>query len=668
VSNVFHKNFTLDDNHAVTARLYADVAARDADTAFQVTANINKFVKVTSPDSYYILSSVGPAVWVEMSSTGFNEFTELTDTPSTYVSQGGKVVEVNAGETGLQFGQILTTLGTPSFSQLTVDDLRLDGQILSSLAGDIILNPAQSVEVLASELMLTNTAGTAAIVITAVGPDADPLIRFELVDGIPTFVMGVDDNDSDKFKIGTTSLETNTRLTIDSAGLFGFNLSNPTKAGHFMGISGSTAEVLISTDTNAIGETASLAFTIPNGTPRSGMRGTTRTGDTTDLVLFAQSGVSTEFDAITILGASGFVGIGDTTPENMLDVHNASAESAIAITSLGTDTDPLIKFELADNVATFSIGVDDSDADKFKIGTTALATNTRLTIDSIGRVGIGTVSPTSLLCVHSDTGGVAIAITSLGTDTDPIIKFELADNLSTFTIGVDDSDADKFKIGTTTLETNTRLTIDSAGNIGLGQSTPTDKLHVEGSIRISAGIAATLKIGSQDGTNEGGQIDWDGAGSNDDWTQDVFFQKMRFFTSSSSFNIVELNNAGSGTMNLTVEDMIGVGSLDNPLHNLDVRGTTGFELTESAVNINSGKQTFIGITDTAATRTVTLRTVDTVLRRIYIIKDQSGGAGTFNIDVVTEGAQTIDGQTNILIAANFGVLRVYCDGSNWFSF
>lgn len=82
---------------------YADIAARDADTAFQVPENIGKAVGITSPLSIFVLMSTGPAVWLELSSTLTDSFLELIDTPSSYSGEALKVVSVNAGETGLEF-------------------------------------------------------------------------------------------------------------------------------------------------------------------------------------------------------------------------------------------------------------------------------------------------------------------------------------------------------------------------------------------------------------------------------------------------------------------------------------------------------------------------------------------------------------------------------------
>jgi hypothetical protein len=93
--------------------------------------------------------------------------------------------------------------------------------------------------------------------------------------------------------------------------------------------------------------------------------------------------------------------------------------------------------------------------------------------------------------------------------------------------------------------------------------------------------------------------------------------------------------------------------------------------TATAVDANSGTETIIGVTDTSVPRTITLLTADNLAGRIYIIKDESGAAGTNNITLVPQGgAERIDNAVNILITVDYGVIRVYSagDGVNWFTF
>lgn len=74
----------------------------------------------------------------------------------------------------------------------------------------------------------------------------------------------------------------------------------------------------------------------------------------------------------------------------------------------------------------------------------------------------------------------------------------------------------------------------------------------------------------------------------------------------------------------------------------------------------------IAYTSLTAARTVTLPAASTMSSRLITIKDEAGTAGTNNITVDANGAETIDGQLTKLIHTNYGTLTLYCNGTSWF--
>ena len=88
----------------------------------------------------------------------------------------------------------------------------------------------------------------------------------------------------------------------------------------------------------------------------------------------------------------------------------------------------------------------------------------------------------------------------------------------------------------------------------------------------------------------------------------------------------------------------------------------------AAADANATNTVIVGVTDTSAPRTITLLTADLLAGRVIIVKDESGAAGTNNITIATEGAELIDGAATATISTNYGVVRLYSDGTNWFTF
>lgn len=93
-------------------------------------------------------------------------------------------------------------------------------------------------------------------------------------------------------------------------------------------------------------------------------------------------------------------------------------------------------------------------------------------------VGIGTNNPLSKLHVQSLLPQDGIRIENTAQTGDPVVQFALSGQ-AVFTLGVDDSDGDKFKIGSSNLSTSTAMTIQRNGYVGFGSSSPDYNAHFE---------------------------------------------------------------------------------------------------------------------------------------------------------------------------------------------
>jgi hypothetical protein len=111
------------------------------------------------------------------------------------------------------------------------------------------------------------------------------------------------------------------------------------------------------------------------------------------------------------------------------------------------------------------------------------------------RLGINKSNPTWTFQVNSDlvlplyiSSTAEASILGINNNSsgngNPQFKFYI-DEIGKYSFGVDDSDNDKFKIGTTDLSTDTRITIDGS-NIGINTQSPNTALHVVGNARITA--------------------------------------------------------------------------------------------------------------------------------------------------------------------------------------
>lgn len=168
---------------------------------------------------------------------------------------------------------------------------------------------------------------------------------------------------------------------------------------------------------------------------------------------------------------TGNVGIGDTTPDQLLEILSSGAANtqfSIGNTNAG-DYDVQIGFELSDGTNTFTMGVDDSDADKFKISTTALGTSDRFVIDSSGNVTIPDLGGGGTLCVQTDNNGTLSTTTCGGGGTWDTIGNPAADQNLTFDAGeettwtINATTATNFAMNANALTSGTILSLTSNG-------------------------------------------------------------------------------------------------------------------------------------------------------------------------------------------------------------
>lgn len=202
----------------------------------------------------------------------------------------------------------------------------------------------------------------------------------------------------------------------------------------------------------------------------------------------------------------GNIGIGDSTPDQLLEVLSATAADAqISVTNTSTG-DALLGFQVVDGTNLFTMGIDNSDADKFKISIGPFSDDFHiLVIDENGNVGIANNAPEQPLHVIGDT----YIDSGAGITTNVRLMFRH------YRTGIEH----KWEMGpatgggTTAFSFNNVtdgitdiLAFSTAGNVGVGTATPTEKLDINSdNIRIRT---AKTPANATEACNQG-EISWD---------------------------------------------------------------------------------------------------------------------------------------------------------------
>ena len=235
-----------------------------------------------------------------------------------------------------------------------------------------------------------------------------------------------------------------------------------------------------------------------------------------------------------IQGSTGNVGIGTTSPDYQLEVERTSAQATIGITGGNTDA----RLHLKNNEGNWMIQNDYSNSGALSFYNNAH----RVVIAEGGNVGIGTTSPSTKLHL-ADSSDVYLTLESTSSDTTEEVAVKYSNSATGSNYwwdGLNQSANWSLGYGTSFSGSNTRLLVDTSGNVGIGTTSPSEKLHI-------FGTTAAVKIEGDGVTSANLKFK---TNETDRWNVNVpsGSTDLRFTTGSSDTLTLKSNgNVGIGT-------------------------------------------------------------------------------------------------------------------------
>jgi hypothetical protein len=228
--------------------------------------------------------------------------------------------------------------------------------------------------------------------------------------------------------------------------------------------------------------------------------------------------------SITKTQLQGNVGIGTASPDALLEISgNAGADpgpitnpttfritdAGNAATGAGDVTNPWGKIEFySEDVSSTGPSVqaqiasvyntvysDSSDLNFYTRASPAVPLSTRMTIEGGGNVGIGTTSPASKLHIQTDTTGTEVPLNIYGYRTAATAanaRLVSVTQLNTYGIGVlDIYNSAQVSAIHLAADGDSYINPQNSGNVGIGTTSPKNKLDIVGSLGRGAPVTKT---------------------------------------------------------------------------------------------------------------------------------------------------------------------------------
>jgi hypothetical protein len=368
--------------------------------------------------------------------------------------------------------------------------------------------------------------------------------------------------------------------------------------------------------------------------------------------------------------STGNIGIGMNAPTNKLDVVGNIKTNLSATSFTGIEMQPVsatnarLRFTAADNSVRYTFdatlnAIPTNDLLGLNTGTV----NNAMVWKGDGNIGVGITNPTYKLDISATTNPVRVQGLATGAITDDLITSDAGGVLkktttSTFiqnnawALGGNTAGAiknfgtkDNFDLPLITNDIE-KMRILANGNIGIGTTAPTQKLHISnGNINIDGSITPALRL--NDGTATAlVQLSANALDLNQQLANPITFKTN---------NMERMRVASTGN--------VGVATT-TPNSTIQVNGSFSTAIATKIADYTATANDHILIVDaTAAVRTMTLPTAVGIAGRQYIIKKKDNSAN--NVIIAAAGAETIDGVPSVTMNIQWQVRTLVSDGTNW---